>query len=75
MPGRAGHTEFAASGTLKVTNRLQCFPFQPVARCRRGEWDKPLRCLNSFENSFVLSNHRYKPCRAEPITQALSVPM
>jgi hypothetical protein len=54
MPGSGGHTEFAAGRTLKITNRQQSVPFQPEARRRRGEWDKPLRCLNSFENNFRL---------------------
>ena len=39
------------------------FPFHPVARCRRGEWGKLLRCLISLENIFALSNHCVKPCR------------
>jgi len=63
MPGHGGQTKFTAGGTLKVTNRLQCFPFHPVTRCRRGEWRKLLRCLISFENVFVLSIRRHKPCR------------
>ena len=65
MARRGGHTEFAAGGTLKVTNRLQCVPFQPAARCRRGEWDKALRALNPFNNILVFLNHHYKPCRAK----------
>ena len=27
-----------------------------------------LRCLCSLENNFVLSNHRYKPCRTKPVS-------
>jgi hypothetical protein len=63
MPGHVGQAKFTAGRTVTVTIRLQCVPFQPVTRCRRSEWDEPSRCLNSFENIFVLSNHRYKACR------------
>jgi hypothetical protein len=58
-----GQTKFTADGTLTVTHRLQCFPFPPATRCRRGEWDKLLRCLISLENIFVLSIRRHKPCQ------------
>src|SRR5260221_7763371 len=61
MPGHGGQTKFTAGGTLTVTHRLQCFPFHPVTRCRRGEWGKLLRCLISLENIFVLSIPRNKP--------------
>jgi hypothetical protein len=43
--------------------RLQCLPFKPITGLQTGECDKLLGRLNSFENVFVLSNHRYKPCR------------
>jgi Isochorismatase family len=63
MPGYGGQTKFTADGTLTVTHRLQCFPFPPATRCRRGEWGKLLRCLISLENIFVLSIRRHKPCQ------------
>ena len=68
MPGRGGHTEFAAGRTLKVANRPQRVPFQPVARCRPSEWDKPLRALNPFNNIFFLSNNHLQALpRPEPV--------
>jgi len=63
MPRHGGQTKFTAGGALTVTHRLQCFPFHPVTRCRRGEWGKLLRCLISLENIFVLSIRRHKPCQ------------
>jgi hypothetical protein len=77
MPGHLRRTKFTAGSTfwLKVTDRLHCVASQPVTFCRWREWGEPLGCLNSFENNFVSSNHRYKPCRAKAGIPALSVPM
>jgi hypothetical protein len=70
----AGHTEFAAGQIPKATNRPQRVPFQSAARCRRGEWDKPLRALNPFNHIFFLSNNHLQALpRPKPLASYVPI--
>ena len=77
MPEQLGRTKFTAGGAswLKVTDCLHCVTCEPVTGSSRFEWHESLRCLNPFENNFVLSNHCHNRGRTKPTTLALSVPM